>query len=94
MIVAVIVGILVGLISVLPFRVALKKIRTIDPSMPLSMLGPFLITILASFVILVIGMVACKLLAPDVAMAYSFASIVTFVIVVIVFGVFMAKRRF
>lgn len=93
MAVAIIVAVLVGIVSVIPFNVAIKKIRTVDPTKSLNLLGPFLLTIAASFVVLVAGMVICKLAAPDVVVAYSIAELVTFVIGVIVFGVFLSKRR-
>ena len=89
----VIVAVLVGLVSVIPFNVAIKKIRAVDPTKSLNLLGPFLLTIAASFVILVAGMVVCKLVAPDVALAYAVAELVAFVVGVIVFGVFLSKRR-
>ena len=76
MVVAIIVAVLVGLVSVIPFNVAIKKIRAVDPTKSLNLLGPFLLTIAASFVILVAGMVVCKLVAPDVALAYAVAELV------------------
>ena len=87
MVVAIIVAVLVGLVSVIPFNVAIKKIRAVDPTKSLNLLGPFLLTITASFVILVAGMVVCKLVA------HAVAELVAFVVGVIVFGVFLSKRR-
>lgn len=93
MVAAVIVGIIVGAASIFPFRVATRKIRTVNPTHSLELLAPFLLTIIASFAILIAGMVVCKLVAPDVAVAYSIAELVTFVVGVIVFGAFVSKRR-
>lgn len=93
MAVAIIVGIIIGVVSVVPFSVAIKKIRTVDPTHSLNLLGPFLATIAASFAILIAGMIVCKLAFPDVALAYAVSELVTFVAGVIVFGVFLAKRR-
>ena len=93
MAVAIIVAVLVGFVSVIPFNVAIKKIRTVDPTKSLNLLGPFLLTIAASFLILIAGMVICKFAAPDVVVAYSVAELVAFVIGVIFFGVFLSKRR-
>ena len=45
MVVAIIVAVLVGLVSVIPFNVAIKKIRAVDPTKSLNLLGPFLLTI-------------------------------------------------
>lgn len=93
MVAAVIAGIIVGLASIVPFRVATKKIRTVNPTHSIDMLAPFLLTIAASFVILIAGMIVCKLAAPDVVVAYSIAELLAFVVGVIVFGVFLSKRR-
>ena len=93
MVVAVIVGIIVGIASVMPFNVAIKKIRTVDPTLSLNLLGPFLLTIAASFAVLIAGMIVCKLAFPDVALVYAASEVVAFVAGVIVFGVVLAKRR-
>ena len=93
MVVAVIVGILVGLASVFPFKVATKKIRTVNPTHSLDLLAPFLLTIAVSFIVLIAGMVICKLAAPDFVIAFSLSEILAFVIGVIVFGVVLSKRR-
>lgn len=90
---AVVAAIVVGIASIIPFRVAVKKIRTVNPTHSLDMLAPFLLTIAVSFVILIAGMVVCKLAAPDVIVVYALAELLTFVIGVIVFGVFLSKRR-
>ncbi len=91
--VAVIVGIIVGVVSLAPFRVAIKKIRAVNPTDALGMLGPFLLTILISFVILIAGLIVCKLVAPDVVLAFAGAEFLAFVVGVIVFGVVISKRR-
>ncbi len=93
MAVAIIVGIIVGVVSVVPFSVAIKKIRTVDPTSSLNLLGPFLLTILVSFIMLVAGLIVCKLAAPDVVLPYAAAELLAFIVGVIVFGVLIAKRR-
>ncbi len=93
MVAAIITGVLLGLISVIPFKVATKKIRTINPANSLSLLGPFLLTIALSFLILIAGMIVCKFVAPDVVIAFSVAEILAFAVGVIVFGAFLSKRQ-
>lgn len=93
MVLAVIAGILVGVASVVPFRFAMKRIRKVNPTHSLDLLAPFLLTIFVSFVVLVGGMLVCKLVAPSVAVAYSIAEILAFVVGVIVFGMVLSKRR-
>lgn len=39
MVVAIIVAVLVGLVSVIPFNVAIKIIRAVDPTKSLNLLG-------------------------------------------------------
>ena len=93
MVAAIITGVLLGLISVIPFKVATKKIRTINPANSLSLLGPFLLTIALSFLILIAGMIVCKFVAPDVVITFSVAEILAFAVGVIVFGAFLSKRQ-
>lgn len=93
MAVAIIVGIIVGVVSVVPFNVAIKKIRTVDPTSSLNLLGPFLLTILVSFIMLVAGLIVCKLVAPDVVLPFAAAELLAFIVGVLAFGVLIAKRR-
>lgn len=92
MVLAVVAAILVSVVSLIPFRVAIKKIRTVDPSFSLNLLGPFLLTIAVSFIFLVLGIVACKLLAPDFIVVYSLTELLAFIVGVIAMGV-LAKQR-
>ena len=93
MVLAVIAGIIVGVVSIVPFRVAMKKIRFVDPTHSLNLLGPVLLTIAVSFLVLVAGLIVCKLAAPDVVIPFAVAEFAAFVVGVIVFGVFLSKRQ-
>lgn len=93
MVVAAIAGILFGALSIIPFGVSTKKIRTVDPSQSLNLLGPFLLTIALSFVVLIAGLLACKFIAPDYVIAFAIAEFVAFAVGVIVFGLILSKRR-
>lgn len=94
MIIAAVVGVVVGLISVIPFCFTAKKARTIDPTNgSLSMLAPVMVTLAVSFVMLIAGLIGCKLLAPDYLVACVLGEFVAFVIGVIVFGIVVSKRR-
>jgi uncharacterized membrane protein len=93
MVLAVLVGIVVGALSVAPFKVAMKKIRSANPSHSLDMLAPFLLTILISFIILIAGMIVCKLAAPDYAVVFSITEILAFVASVLIVGFVVSKRR-
>ena len=93
MVLAAIAGVVVGLISLIPFPIAAKKGRMLDPSKSLNLLAPLLLTLLISFVILVVGMVICKAVAADSIFAFVIGEFAMFVIGVIVFGIFVSKRR-
>ena len=94
MVIAAVVGVVVGLISLIPFCFAAKNARKIDPSGgSLTLLAPLLLTLAVSFVILVLGLVGCKMIAPDYVVACVVAEFATFVIGVIVFGIKVSKRR-
>lgn len=89
---AIIVGILVGALSVVPFFVAIKNIRKVDPTFSLNLLGPFLLTIVVSFLILLAGLALCKLIAPDVIVPFAAAEIFVFVAGVLVLGLYKARQ--
>ena len=94
MVVAVIVGVLVGLVSIIPFYFAAKNARKIDPtSGSMALLAPFLLTIAISLVILLAGLIVAKLAVPDLALMFAAGEFVAFVVGVIVFGIYLSKRR-
>ncbi|MDO4183299.1 MAG: hypothetical protein Q4E12_06825 [Coriobacteriia bacterium] len=93
MVLAVLAGIVLGLVSIIPFPFAARKGRTIDPSRSMNLLAPLLLTLLVSFVVLVAGMIVCKVVAPDVVIGFVVAEFATFVVAVIVFGIVLTKRR-
>lgn len=93
MLVAIIVGILVGAVCCVPFEVARKKIRTVNPTNSVGLLGWFLMAIALSFVVLAAAMIACRFLAQSAFLPFALSSIATFVIVVIVFGLTAPKRK-
>lgn len=92
MVIAIIAALLVSVLGLVPFRIAIKKIRMVDPTMPMAMIGPFLLTIAASFLILIAGIVACKLLVADSLVVYSLTGLIAFTVGVVVMGV-LSKRR-
>ncbi len=90
---AVIIGIILGVVSVIPFNVATNRIRKVNPTQTLNMLGPFLLTILISFVILIAGMIVCRLVAEEVIWPFVIAELLAFAVSVIIFGLVVARRR-
>ena len=65
MVIAVIAALLVSILSLVPFWVAVKRVRLINETASAGVLGPFLLTIAISFLILLAGIVLCKLIAAD-----------------------------
>lgn len=92
MVIAALAAIAVTILGLVPFWVAIKRIRLIDPSMPLALLGPFLLTTVVSLLILVAGIAACKLIAPYCIVVYSLTELIAFTVGVVVMGV-LAKQR-
>ena len=93
MVLAAIAGVLVGIVSLIPFPIAAKKGRLLDPSSSLNLLAPLLLTLVVSIAILVVGMIICKTVASDCIFAFVIGEFAMFVIGVIVFGIIVSKRR-
>lgn len=93
MLVAIIAGVLIGAVCCVPFVVARKKIRTVNPTNSAGLLGWFLMAIALSFVILAAAMIACRFLMQSAFLPFALSSIATFVVAVIVFGLVVSKRK-
>ena len=91
MIIAIIVGVIVGLVALIPFYFATKGAKKIDPAAgSFAMLGPFLLTIVISFAILVVSLAIGKMLTPDFVAPLAIAEFVAFVLGVIIFAICIA----
>lgn len=90
--IAIIIGILIGAASCLPFRYAAIRVRTVNPTHTGSLAGLFFAAIAVSFVVLGAGIVVCGLVARDVLLAYALAEVVSFIVAVIAFGL-ISKRQ-
>lgn len=94
MVIAIIAGIVVGAVALVPFYFAARNAKKIDPTLgSFAMLGPFLLTIVISFAILVVGLVAGKVLAPEVVVPLAIAQFAAFVVGVVAFGIMLAHDR-
>lgn len=91
MVLAIIAGIVIACVSVIPFRFAQQKIRHVNPTHSGSMAAWFVAAIGLSFVILAAGLVACKFIASDVLLPFAGAEILAFILVVVAYGI-MSKR--
>ncbi|WP_165248444.1 hypothetical protein [Adlercreutzia sp. ZJ141] len=90
--IAIIIGVLIGVVSCLPFRYATVRVRAINPTHTGSLAGLFFAAIAVSFVMLGAGIVVCGLIARDVLLAYALAEVVSFIVAVIAFGL-ISKRQ-
>ena len=94
MIIAIIVGVIVGIVALIPFYFATKGAKKIDASAgTFAMLGPFLLTIVISFAILVVSLAIGKMLAPSVVAPLAIAEFVAFVLGVIIFAICIARGK-
>ena len=92
MVIAIIIGILVGIIGYLPFEFALSKLRTLDPTKSAGLAGLFALAIGASFVLLGGGIIACRFIAYDALIPYTVSELVVFLVAVVFCGVRRVKR--
>lgn len=81
-----------GAVSCLPFKFATAKVRGVNPTQSSSLAGLFAAAIAGSFAILASGLVICGIVARDVLIAFAIAEILTFILVVIAFGIVSRKR--
>lgn len=86
MAVAIVAGIIVAILGFLPYAFMIKRSRKMMAEGSLSGLKWLLLTFAASFAILLIALIACAKLAHDVAIYFAIAMILTFIVVVIAFG--------
>ena len=94
MFIAIVLGVVAGLISYLPYILATAKIKKQDVKEGISGLaGWFFFAILGSFVILFACILICIKVARDFALPFTLASIVALFIMVIIFGVIIPKRN-
>ena len=93
MVIAVIAALLVSILSLVPFWVAVKRVRLIKETASAGVLGPFLLTIAISFLILLAGIVLCKLIAADYQVVYSLTELIAFTVGVVVMGLLIKQRQ-
>ncbi len=90
---AIIVGVLVGLIGFAPYPLVVGKTRKMPQQDGVGYLKWLLLTFIVSFAILVVALVIASKVAHSVALPFTCAMILTFVVVVIVYGLVSRKQR-
>lgn len=94
MFVAIVLGVIAGVISYLPYILATAKSKKEDAQESVAGLaGWFFFAILCSFVILLVSILLCLKFARDVALPFTFAGIIALFIMVIIFNVVLARKN-
>lgn len=91
-VVAVLVGIVVGVASFAPLIFGMNKARNASPTSNLGHAGSLLLGVLLSLVILAVCVIACVMLARDYAVPFVLGAAGGLVIAAIVFGIRKNKR--
>lgn len=90
---AIAIGILVGLVGFAPYPVVIGKTSKMPQQDGVGYLKWLLVTFVISFAILVVALIVASKVAHAVALSFTCAMILTFVVVVIVYGLVSRKQR-
>ena len=93
LVIAVVVGIVVGLVSFAPLIFGMNKARMASPTSNLGHAGALLLGVLLSLVILAAAIVACVMLARDVAVPFTLGAAGGLVVAAIAFGISKNLRK-
>lgn len=93
LVVAIVVGVLVGFLGFLPLLFAIKKIRYVDPTRIDGLIGWFFLSLVLSFVILLCAVLAFRALCASEVIPFAIAEIFTFVIVTIAYGLYISSTK-
>lgn len=87
MVVAIIVGAIVGLVSFLPLTWGMKLARNATPTSNIGHAGGLLLGVLGSFAILAVTLVICLVAFRDMTLPYAIAMAAGLVVAAVIFGV-------
>lgn len=94
MVLGVVLGIVVGVVSFLPLLAGLRRVKQMEAqSSAAGYVGPALLSVAASFVILLGAAIVCALVAHDVALPFAIAEIVTLVVGALGYGIARIVRK-
>ncbi len=91
--VAIIAGILVGVVGFLPLVFGMNKARNASPTSNLGHAGALLLGVLLSFIVLGAGMVICIAAFRDYALPFVLAEAGALIATAIVFGISKQLRK-
>lgn len=83
---AIIAGIIIALVGFVPYAFMMKRSRKMMAEGSMNGLKWLLLTFVVSFAILLIALIVCSKVAHDVVLPFAFAEILTFIVVVIAYG--------
>lgn len=92
-VIAVLVGIVVGLVSFAPLIFGMNKARMATPTSNLGHAGSLLLGVLLSLVILAVAIVVCVMLFRDVAVPFTLGAAGGLIVAAVVFGISKNLRK-
>lgn len=93
MVLAVLLGVLFGIIGALPLFGSLRLVKGIPATNTYGFLGLFLGAILISLILLVVPLIVCAKTAHDVALPMAIAEMLVFLVLVIALGVWRIRQK-
>ena len=93
MVVAIVIGAIVGVVGFLPLIFGMNKARVATPTSNLGQAGALLLGVLLSFVVLVVPVVICIAAFRDMVLPFVLAEVAALIVAAIAFGVSRMIRR-
>lgn len=94
MFIAIVLGVIAGVVSYLPYILATAKSTKTDVEKGIAGLaGWFFFAILGSFIILFACIALCAFLARDVALPFTLSSVIALVTMVFIFSLIVPRQK-
>ena len=93
MVLAVVLGILFGVVGFLPLFAGIRIVKKIPATNTYGFRGLFLGCIFISAILLVVPLLVCSKVAHDVAFAMAIAELVVFIALVAVLGIMRIRQK-
>ena len=91
-VVAVVIGVIVGIASFAPLIFGMNKARMATPTSNFGHAGSLLLGVLISLVVLAVAIIACVKLFRDVAVPFALGAAGGLIVAAVVFGITKNKR--
>lgn len=93
MVAAIVLGIVVGIVSFIPFAVGLGKAKLVTPTSNFGYVTILLLSLLVSVIILFGATIACIVFARDVLLPFAIAEFAALVVAALALGIAKQARR-